>query len=69
MERNKKNRNKERRLKERIPKRFFRSESHQERDDDALTLSDELDIDLLSEFPGLKVLDEDLLAEGGRGGC
>jgi RNA polymerase primary sigma factor len=60
VERNKKNRNKERRLKERIPKRFFRSESHQERDEDALIISDELGLDVVNEFQGLKVGDENV---------
>ena len=55
MERNRINRNKERSLKERVPKRSYRSESRQGRDEDALILSDELDIDVASEFPGLKV--------------
>ena len=61
MERNKRNRNKERSLKERVPKRSYRSESRQGRDEDALILSDELDVDLASEFPGLKVESENVL--------
>ena len=61
MERNKRNRNKERSLKERVPKRSYRSESRQGRDEDALILSDELDFDVASEFPGLKVESENVL--------
>jgi RNA polymerase primary sigma factor len=61
VERNKRNRNKERRLKKRIPKRFFRSESRQERDEDALIISDELGLDVVNEFQGLKVGDENVL--------
>jgi len=38
-------------LKERVPKRSYRSEQSE----DALILSDELDVDVASEFPGLKV--------------
>ena len=62
MERNRKNRNKERSLKERVPKRSYRSESRQGRDEDALVLSDELDVDVVSEFPGLKVGDGNVQA-------
>ncbi len=57
MERNRKKRNKERSLNERVPKRSYRSESRQGRDEDALMLSDELDSNVGSEFPGLKVED------------
>jgi len=42
-------------LKEWVPKRSYRSESRQERDEDALILCDESDVDVASEFPGLKV--------------
>jgi RNA polymerase primary sigma factor len=42
-------------LRKRVSTTSNKSESHQGRDDDALILSDELDIDLGSEFPGLKV--------------
>ena len=38
-------------MKERVPKRSYRSEQNE----DALILSDELDVDVASEFPGLKV--------------
>jgi RNA polymerase primary sigma factor len=38
-------------LKERVPKRSYRSEQSE----DALILPDELDVDVASEFPGLKV--------------
>jgi len=48
-------------LKERVPKRSYRSESRQGPDEDALILSDELDIDVASEFPGLKMENEDVL--------
>jgi len=41
----------------RIPKGSYRSGSSQGRDEDALILSDELDVDMGSEFPGLKVGD------------
>jgi hypothetical protein len=62
VERNRRNRNKERSLKEQIPKRSYRSESSQGRDEDALVLSDEFDVDVASEFPGLKVEDENVQA-------
>jgi len=62
VERNKGNRNKERSLKERVPKRSYRSSSRQGRDEDALILSDELDYDVAREFPGLKVESENVLA-------
>jgi RNA polymerase primary sigma factor len=58
VERNRKNRNKERSLKERVPKGHYRSEQSE----DALILFDELDIDVASEFPGLKVENENVLA-------
>jgi hypothetical protein len=44
-------------LTERVPKRSSRSSSRQGRDEDALILSDELDSNVGSEFPGLKVED------------
>ena len=47
-------------LRKRVSTRSNRSESRQRRDDDALILSDELDIDLVSEFPGLKVENENV---------
>ena len=62
MERNRRNRIKKRSLKEWVPKRSPRSESSQGPDEDALILSDELDIDVASEFPGLKVEDGNALA-------
>ena len=49
-------------MKERVPKRSYRSESRQGRDEDALILSDELDVDVASEFPGLKVGDGNVQA-------
>jgi len=51
-------------LKERVPKRSRRSESRQGRDEDDLILSDELDIDVVSELPGLKVENENVLVRG-----
>jgi RNA polymerase primary sigma factor len=60
VERNQKNRNKERSLKKRVPKRRCRFESRQGRDEDALILSDELGLDVASEFPGLKVENENV---------
>jgi hypothetical protein len=62
VERNRKNRDKEKSSKERIPRRSYRSSSRQERDEDALNLSDELDAYMVSEFPGLKVGDGNLQA-------
>ena len=49
-------------MKERVPKRHYRSESRQGREEDALILSDELDVDVASEFPGLKVGDGNVQA-------
>jgi RNA polymerase primary sigma factor len=60
--RNRKNRNKERSLKEWVPKRSYRSESRQGQDEDTLVLSDELDVDVVSEFPRLKVGDGNVQA-------
>jgi RNA polymerase primary sigma factor len=57
VERNQKNRNKERSLKERAPKRHYQSESRQGRGEDALIISDELGFGVASEFPELKVGD------------
>ena len=62
MERNRRNRNKARSLKERVPKRSYRSESRQGRDEDTLILSDELNINVGSEFPGLRVGDGNVQA-------
>ena len=59
------NRKKEGSLKERVPKRSCRSESRLGLDEDALILSDELDIEVVSEFPGLKVVNEDVLPREG----
>ncbi len=58
MERNRRNRNKEKSWKERVPKRSYRSEQSE----NALILSDELDVDVASEFPGLKVGDGNVQA-------
>jgi RNA polymerase primary sigma factor len=60
--RNRRNRNKARSLKEQVPIRSYRSESRQGRDEDTLVPSDELDVDVASEFPGLKVENEDVQA-------
>jgi RNA polymerase primary sigma factor len=49
-------------LRKRVSTRSNRSESHQGRGGDILILSDELDTDLVSEFPGLKVESETALA-------
>jgi RNA polymerase primary sigma factor len=49
-------------LKEQVPKRSYRSESRQGRDEDASILSDEFDVDVASEFPGLKVENENVQA-------
>jgi len=49
-------------LEERVPKRSYRPESRQGRDEDALILSDELDVDVAGEFPRLKVGDENVQA-------
>jgi RNA polymerase primary sigma factor len=57
VERNRRNRNKEKSLKERVPKRSYRPEQSE----DALIISDELGLDVASEFPGLKVGDENVL--------
>ena len=62
MGRNRRNRDKERSLKEQVPKRSYRSESRQGRDEDALILSDELGFDVASEFSGLKVGDGNVQA-------
>jgi RNA polymerase primary sigma factor len=59
MRRNRRNRNKEIELRERVPKRSYSSEQS---DDDALILSDELDMNVGSEFPALKVENDDVLA-------
>ena len=57
MERKRKNRNGGRSLKERVPKRHYRSSSRQGRGEDGLIISDELGFDVASEFSGLKVGD------------
>jgi len=62
VERKRKNRDGGRSLKKRVPKRHYRSESRQGREEDALILSDELDVDVASEFPELKVGDENVQA-------
>ena len=60
MEKNRRNRNKKTSLRERVPKGSYRSSSRQGRDEDPLVLSDELDVDVASEFPGLKVENENV---------
>ena len=62
MERNRRNRDKERSLKEQVPKRSSRSSSRQGRDEDTLVLSDELDLDVAGKFPGLIVRDGNVQA-------
>jgi RNA polymerase primary sigma factor len=57
LERNRRDRDKERSLKEWVPKRSYRSEQSE----DALIISDELGLDVVSEFPGLKVENENVL--------
>ena len=47
-------------MKERIPKKHYRSQFCQRPDEDALALSDEVDVDMASEFPGLKVGDSNV---------
>ncbi|HJX60255.1 MAG TPA: sigma-70 factor domain-containing protein, partial [Thermodesulfobacteriota bacterium] len=47
-------------MKEQVPKRSYRSSSRQGLDEDALILSGELDLDVASEFPGLKVENENV---------
>jgi len=47
-------------LKKQIPKEFFRSKSLQRPDEDTVVISDEFEMDLASEFPGLKLEDENL---------
>ncbi len=56
------NRNKGKLLKERVPKRSYRSESQEGQDEDALLLSDELDLDVVKEFPGLQAGDGNVQA-------
>jgi RNA polymerase primary sigma factor len=67
MEKNRKKRNKKKSLEERVAKRYYRSESRQGRDEDALILTDELDVDVAGEFPGLKVGDENVQAREEEG--
>jgi RNA polymerase primary sigma factor len=56
-------RNKKRGLKEWAPERYFLSEAQQAGDEEILTLSDELDVDVISEFPGLQLENETPLIE------
>jgi RNA polymerase primary sigma factor len=58
LERNQINRDKEKRLKEWVPKRSYRSKQSE----DALIISDELGVDVASELPGWKVENENVLA-------
>jgi RNA polymerase primary sigma factor len=60
VKRNKKNRNNETGLRGQVPKGLCSSEQN----DDDLILSDELDIDVASEFPGLKMENENVEARG-----
>jgi RNA polymerase primary sigma factor len=64
VERNRRDRKKGRRLKKRVPKRSYGYEPLQERDEEALVLSDELDIDMIREFQGFKVENENALVRG-----
>ena len=48
-------------MKGHILKKHYRSGSHLGQDEDALILSDELDMDVVSEFPGLKLEQENVL--------
>jgi len=57
VERNRKNRDKARSLKERRPKRHYRREFSQGRDEDVPIISDELGFDVVIELPGLKMED------------
>jgi RNA polymerase primary sigma factor len=57
LERNQRNGDKERSLKEWVPKRSYRSEQSE----DDLIIFDELGLDVVSEFPGLKVENENVL--------
>ena len=57
---NKEKKNKKCRGNGRIPKGSCSSQSCQRPDEDALALSDELDVDVASEFPGLKVEDSNV---------
>jgi len=50
-------------LKKRVSISSYRSESRQGRDEEPLILTDELDIDMASEFPGLKVGSENVLVK------
>jgi RNA polymerase primary sigma factor len=47
-------------LKKQIPKEFFRSKSLQRPEEDNPVISEEFEMDLVSEFPGLKLEDENL---------
>ncbi len=62
-EKNQRNRNRETSLGERVPKRSFRGKQSK----DVLILPDDLDIDVASEFPGLKVENETVQVRGEEG--
>jgi hypothetical protein len=62
VERNKSNRNRGIGLREWVPK----GPRSSEQSDDALILSDEMGINGVSEFPRLKLEDENVLMRGGR---
>ena len=47
-------------LKRQIPKEFFRSKSLQRPEEDSPVISEEFEMDLVNEFPGLKLEDENL---------
>jgi RNA polymerase primary sigma factor len=62
VKRSRENRNKGKGLKEQVPRRSSISKSRPGGDEDALILSDELDLDVVREFPGLKVGDGNIQA-------
>jgi len=57
------NKNKGKSFKERGPGRSYQFTPRQGGDEDGLILSEELDVEVISEFPGLQVGNEDLLVE------
>ncbi len=58
MEENQRNRRKRKGIKEDLPKKTWGPESRQGQEDDALILCDDADINVASEFQGLKVVEE-----------
>ena len=49
-------------LKKKVPKEFLKSKSLQRPDEDTAVISDEFEMDLVTEFPGLRLEDESLPA-------